>query len=171
MFFAKKIDSASSAKKYHALHDKFLSLAHTSLNEKPFKLCWAEPESSIKFRFAYIEPHATYTEMLENIDNFINELKIERIRNQLLPSEKEKMIEALIIPLYELKKSIYSNILDYTHKCVTHLQESTHSFKYKKNISRKYLKVEKECILQIKDCEESIHGYKKVSCYLPCIIL
>ncbi len=99
--------------------------------------------------------HPIYTETLENIDQFINEIIFERrFRNRLSPAEKEKVIEAFIIPLYELKKTMYTRAIDYIQ---------THHHKNKDAME--------EFNRQIHACDESIYDYRQASCVNNCAIL
>lgn len=174
MFFTKNEAEKNTLhpNKYNELNEEFLSLVGASLEGiKPVKLCWSAPVPPKKYQIAYVEMHSRYTEMLENIDNFINEIKVDGISGRLSPKEKEKVIEAFIIPLYELKKTIYANAIDCIHKSVAKLQEQRHPYKYKKEVGDKYFDAEEEFNRQIHACDESIKDYKPTLCVSYCAIL
>lgn len=164
MFFTEKEErnKISCTNKYNELNDRFLSLTATSLEGTHFiKLSRTTLK---KHHAAYIEMHPIYTDMLNNIDDFINEIILERLRNRLSPTDKEKVIEKFIIPLYELKKTIYGKAIDCVHKSVRKLYEQCHPYKYKNEAAHKYIRAKEEFNREIKICNESINAYKPVSC-------
>jgi hypothetical protein len=174
MFFEEKEERNNTPQpnKYNDLSDRFKSCVTTSLiGINPIELCWSTPDLH-NIRILSVEMHPTYIETLENIEQFINEIKLERsFRNRLSPAEKEKVIEAFIIPLYEHKKAIYANAIDYIYKCMTKFQQHRHPHKYQKEMNSKYLDIIEECHRQINACDESISDCRPTLCVGLCAIL
>ncbi len=174
MFFTEKEERNNTLQpnKYNELSDKFNSCVATSLEGiNPIALSWSTSDLN-KPRLLSFEMHPTYIETLDDIEQCINEIKFERrFRNRLSPTEKEKVIDAFLIPLYEHKKIIYVDTINYMLECVTKLLQQPHSHEYKKEMRSKCLLAMEEYHRQIKACDESIHDYKPAGCVSYCAIL
>lgn len=172
MFFTEQEEKNNSPilSKFNELKNRFNDCMAISLEGiKPVHLSWSMPDLH-KPRTSFIEMHPAYLETLDNIDQFINEIKCEwYFRNKLSPAEKQKVIDAFIIPLYERKKEIYTHTVNYIQRAIDHQQR--HLRDGKKQINSKYIEAIKEFQLQIRACDESIHDYKPAGCVSYCVIL
>lgn len=172
MFFTEKEQEnhTPTLSKFNELKDRFNDCIATSLEGiKPVQLSWSIPDLH-KPRTSSIEMHPAYLETLDNIDQFINEIKFERrFRDRLSPAEKQKVIDAFIIPLYEHKKTIYAQAIDYIQRA-TRFQQQHHPT-CKKETHIKYLEAIKEFQRQIQACDESIYDYKPAMCVNYCTLM
>lgn len=173
MFFTEKEEEnhTPTLSKFNELKDRFNVCITTSLEGiKPVQLSWSTPDLH-KLRTSTVEMHPIYLETLDNIDQFINEIKFERrFRDRLSLAEKQKVIDAFIIPLYERKKTIYAHAIDYLQRA-TRFQQQRHPHVFKKETYSKCLEAIEEFQRQIKACDESIYDHKPAMCVNYCTIL